>query len=253
MAEMTTKSALDGLTDADLLRIVANPTVGREWAKLAKVNYAELKRGHLRAMRGVRIAIMKRHGRFAHSLAHAWEFLLDPEEAADLDGDVLLVQAELAGFSLGPTGGRAMLYALAEDTHLADAGAVRDRLEELLAAIERGAHFEPDDEAEADDEESVEDTTSAEDLADEADEDGPNSAGAADLEDLQDRAAALLDEVADLVDQLRVVSAAIAEGRPAPHLGEGPDNWSDAAQAVLKDAAAAEICTRSLVGSVRCV
>lgn len=239
MAEMTTKSALDGLTDADLLRIVANPTVGREWAKLAKVNYAELKRGHLRAMRGVRIAIMKRHGRFAHSLAHAWEFLLDPEEAADLDGDVLLVQAELAGFSLGPTGGRAMLYALAEDTHLADAGAVRDRLEELLAAIERGAHFEPDDEAEDDDEESVEDTTSAEDLADEADEDGPNSAGAADLEDLQDRAAALLDEVADLVDQLRVVSAAIAEGRPAPHLGEGPDNWSDAAQAVLKDAAAA--------------
>ncbi|MDA0252945.1 MAG: hypothetical protein O2892_09605 [Actinomycetota bacterium] len=144
---MATKDALKVLTDADLLRIVANPQVGREWAKIAKVNLAELRRGNTRAMRGVRVAIMKRHGGFAQSLAlYGWEFLMNAAALVENpDADLLRLCALGAGVQWGPTGGRAVLYAVAEEDHFVDAAAVRDRLEELLEAVERGAHLKPSD------------------------------------------------------------------------------------------------------------
>jgi hypothetical protein len=247
MADMVTKASLKDLTDADLLRIVANPQVGREWAKIAKVNYAELKRGNGKAMRSVRVAIMKRHGGFAHSLAHAWEFLLNPAEVEDPDVDVLVLHAEMAGLQLGPSGGRAMLHALADDNHLADAAAVRDRLEELLEAVERGSHYELPEEDEFS--EAAPGDTEGNDGKgdDDADEDEVESV---DLEDLQERAAALLEQAPALVEQLRAAADAIEQGTPAATLGESPDNWSDAAQSVLDEAVTAGIEDRATLPAV---
>ena len=238
MSAESTKSALKDLTDADLLRIVANPLVGREWAKIAKVNYTELKRGNPRAMRSVRVAIMRRHGGFVHSLAHAWELLVDPQDVADLDGDALLLHAQMAGYQLGPTGGRAMLLALSEDNHLADADAVRERLDELLDAAERGADFEPSDAEEPDEaareEAAEEDNVEGEDAASE-------EVAVVDLEELQVQAVGLLDQAPALVGQLRAAANAIEQGTPAAALGDGADNWSDAVQSVLDEAAVAGI------------
>lgn len=238
MSAESTKSALKDLTDADLLRIVANPLVGREWAKIAKVNYTELKRGNPRAMRSVRVAIMRRHGGFVHSLAHAWELLVDPQDVADLDDDALVLRAQMAGYQLGPTGGRAMLLALSEDNHLADADAVRERLDELLDAAERGAHFEPSDAEEPDEaareEAAEEDNAEGEDAASE-------EVAVVDLEALQVQAVGLLDQAPALVGQLRAAADAIEQGTPAAALGDGADNWSDAVQSVLDEAAVAGI------------
>ena len=240
MADMATKAALKDLTDADLLRIVANPQVGREWAKIAKVNYAELKRGNPKPMRSVRIAIMKRHGGFAHALAHGWELLMKADDVDDPDLDPLVLHAHMAGYQLGPTGGRAMLYALADDNHLADAAAVRDRLEELLEAAEQGSHFEPPDDEDSEEAPAAEEDADAEE-ADEGEADEDDEVDEVDLVDLQERADALLGQAPALVTQLRAAADAIEQGSPAATLGESPDNWSDAAQSVLDDAVAAGI------------
>ncbi len=240
MAATATKTALNDLTDADLLRIVANSQVGREWAKIAKVNLAELRRGNTRAMRGVRVAIMRRHGGFAQSLArYGWDFLMNAAALVENpDADLLRLCALGAGVQWGPTGGRAVLYAVAEEDHLVDAAAVRDRLEELLEAVERGAHLKPSDveESEEDSGEEIDEEDDAED-DDAADE----PVAEIDLEGLQARAVALLDQAPALVGQLRAAADAIEQGTPTAAVAEGADNWSDAAQSVLDEAAASGI------------
>ena len=241
MADINTKAALVALTDADLIRIVANKDVGQKWAHLAKVKYVDLKKGAPRAIRAVRVAIRLGHGPFAHTLAHGWEMVIAPDAELNPDLDVLLFHAEVAGYSVGSTGVRAMLSAVAEDPkHFADAQLIRERFEELVEAAEKASQIEDDDESidendddlvdevdgDADDEESL---GVGDDACDEAVDLG--------LDDLQARAETLRNETEALATRLRAAADAIEKGRPADRVAAA-DTWSKAVQALLDSAPA---------------
>ena len=236
MADINTKAALVALTDADLIRIVANKDVGQKWAHLAKVKNVDLKKGAPRAIRAVRVAIRLGHGPFAHTLAHGWEMVIAPDAELNPDLDVLLFHAEVAGYSVGSTGVRAMLSAVAEDPkHFADAQLIRERFEELVEAAEKASQIEDDDESidendddlvdevdgDADDEESL---GVGDDACDEAVDLG--------LDDLQARAETLRNETEALATRLRAAADAIEKGRPADRVAAA-DTWSKAVQALL--------------------
>lgn len=251
MVQVNVKAALVGLEDADLLRIVTNQVVGKKWALTANVNYEELRRGRPSAIRGVRVAIMRRYRDFARPLAAAWEFLLDSDEVGDPDADVVFVRATMAGYSLGRTGARAMLYSLADDEDCPDASAVRERLEELLEAAEEGSRYDPAD-IEGPGVESFADEDGAEEAIVDADRENDDRAEldvdkittsptVSYLEHLHDHATSLHDEAAPLVNRLRAAAELIERGIPASAIGSDPDDWSAAVRILLAETAAAGI------------
>lgn len=242
MAEINAKGALAALTDADMIRIVNNGHVGRKWARLAKVNYDDLKKGAPRALRGIRVAIMRYHGEFAHALAHSWDLVLAPDAERDPEMDALRFHAEAAGDALGPTGARAMLCAVAEDDHFADSLAIQGRLAELIEASENVIRVDDADEESLVDDEPVEDLGSGEDNSKlDATVSQPVAPFHLGLGDFQTRVAALLDEAPSLVAQLRTAADAIELGSPATSIGQWADNWSEAAKALLVAAPAVGI------------
>ena len=245
MAGINVKAALLELTDADLIRIVANKDVGKKWAHLAKVNYAELAKGAPRAMRGVRVAIMRGHGPFAHALAHGWDQVIAPDAETDPELDQLVFHAEVAGYAVGPTGARAMLSAVAEDPlHFADAEQIRERFDQLAEAAEKASQIEDDPDEVLDGEEPLNtDDGHADETQDDADPAHAKSGedASADLEVLQDRAAALRDEAPTLVARLRAAADALEQGIPAPAIGRAADKWSKSVHELLAAAPTAGI------------
>jgi hypothetical protein len=139
MAEYGSRAALMALSDEDLIRIVSNGHVGRNWALAAKVKLADLQRGMPRAIRSVRAAIMRDPSEFAHLLSEGWQYLVDPagdDAPESVDSDDVSLRAAAAGMSLGPRGARALFCALAENSQIGDSGFIRERLDELLEIAE---------------------------------------------------------------------------------------------------------------------
>ncbi|MFM8858058.1 MAG: hypothetical protein ACKOI2_12840, partial [Actinomycetota bacterium] len=120
------------LSNDDVARIAAIPRIGLLWARMANLNYTDLRRGTPKVARRVRAAIARDPAAFAHSFAHGWDHLLDEEDQPDEQFDELMLRAIAAGYLLGPSAGSALLRAVAEDTHVDDADQVRQRLDELL-------------------------------------------------------------------------------------------------------------------------
>lgn len=250
MTEISSRAALVALTDDDVVRIVANMSVGREWARAAKVKYDDLKRGAPRATRGVRAAIVKDHTDFANILSHGWHLLLDPtaEPSPELDDlDDLSIRAAAAGLSLGPSGAKAMLCSVAENDRIVGSHLVRERFAELLGIAESAP--QPGDEGWPPDSDGaagpaidgeMKDDGIAEPAPGEtdSDEDEEEIIGAPSLDEIRSRAADLLDEAHMLVGLLRDAADAIEQGRPADALGDLTDTWSEAVSAVLQAAPA---------------
>ncbi len=240
MAEVNVKAALAALTDADLIRIVANKAVGKKWAQLARVNYGSLAKGSPKAIRGVRVAIMRGHGTFAHALAHGWDSLVDPNAEHDHELDEPLFRAEVAGVALGPTGARAMISAVAEDSqHVADGETIRDRFEELVEAAERASQLEDDlhdvPEDDVADDDVLDDVAVADDEPRDVHDDAPGDELTLDLDDIKAHAEALRDEAEDLVTRLLAAAEQITNGRPAEPV-VAADNWSEAVRNLLDSA-----------------
>lgn len=248
MTEINARAALMALADEDLVRIVGNRSVGQEWAKIAKVKYDDLKRGAPRAMRSVRTAFLTKHADFAHVLSQAWAVLINPTAERDHvldDLDDVSIRAAAAGMSLGTSGATAMLCAVAENDHIGDSESVRERFAELRGIAEAARQPEEVDETTTDEgaEPSVDGVADrAESAADQTESDARHdegSAGALTVSDIQEHAARLLNETENLVKVLRAAADTIEQGLPADHIGNAPDNWSEALRELLNAAPAA--------------